>query len=163
MDYFAVACLVPMLLFGLLASQGLDMFGFWTTLLWILAAMSAAIGIYIYNAPEGGLLGFIGLFYLSLPIFIFANYRSHVTVPRLFADIYTVTAGPIHAVGWLFNRMLHRITGGAIPLKIPNPWPIVNYKPPTSRSWDIIQDKRTRRWRKLTRKLTASQEGENED
>lgn len=163
MDYYAVICLVPMFIFALVASQGYDMFGFWTTLLWILSALSATIGIYVYRDQAVGATGFIGMFYLSLPIFILANYRSHVTLSRLFADIFTVTVGPAHAAGWLFNIFLRHSTKGAIPLKIPSPWHIVNHKPRRSKSWEIIRDKRIRRWRKLARKLNVSRKGENED
>lgn len=163
MDYYAVICLVPMFIFALAASQGYDGFGFWTTFLWTISALSATIGIYVYRGQDVDALGFIGMFYLILPICILANYRSHVTLSRLFADIYTVTAAPIHSAGWMLNVFLRVSTKGSIPLKIPSPWPIINHKPQQSKSWETIQDKRIRRWRKLTRKLNVSQKGANED
>lgn len=158
MDYYAVACLIPMFIRALLASQRVDMFGFWTTLFWILSALSAAIGVYIYRGAEGGAIFIVEMFYLVLPIFLLANFRSHVTLLRLVADVYTVTAAPFHLAAWASNKLLNQVTKGSIPLKIANPWSILNYKPTTSRSWEIIQEKRKRRWSKVTTWLKGQYE-----
>jgi hypothetical protein len=148
-----------MFILALIASQGFDMFGFWTTLLWALSALSATVGLYIYRSGEYGFIYYVGIFYLFLSICIMVNFRSHATAGRLLADIYTFTIGPFHALAWISNRILTFLTKGALPSLVPSPWSVINYKPASLKSWDIIQDKRADRWRRIKRRITDSQRG----
>ncbi|MGP9722694.1 hypothetical protein ACT3SZ_01590 [Corynebacterium sp. AOP40-9SA-29] len=134
MTAVALLLLVATTALGLIAGQGLDGYGFWTTLLWMTAAVTATLTVTVNTDSASSPLSFTYFMAGFAAIATIANFRIHSSSRRFLADIYTVTIGPAHFLIWVLMAIPAMVTQGSRTHAIKHPWTIFDYKPSLSPS-----------------------------
>lgn len=145
----ALILLILTISIALAAGQGLDGYGFWTALLWMLSAVGATVVVKINTSSVETPLQFSYFLAMFAMIAFTANYRVHVSFRRLLADVYSFTFAPVHAAIWAIVYGMQKLIHGRGSIYLIKPWEIMNYKPTLSTGRAMIIEKRNKRLEKL--------------